>query len=807
MFGMVWEGLSSSVWFGRFWVLLRPVGAGWVVLALVASGMGWGSVATAQELGADDAGVHQPAVDALGADGVFEGTECGDGGFCPMDAVERWVMAVWLTRVLDDTEPGPVSSSRFADVGTSEWWAPYVERIAELGVTQGCATEPARFCPDEPVTRAQMASFLVRAFGLDTDIVSRGFADTVGSVHAATIDALAAAGVTAGCARDPLRYCPYGSTTRAQMATFLARASGRIRIPDTGRDTAAPFVTVKVGNGYACALRADGSSVCWGKSVPGEEVIHDEKFIAVDLNDHVGCGVRVGGTIVCWPDGEAFWWDKGGGYPWVRVEPPAGEFTDVAATWANHGTFACGIRTDRTVACWGARSGTTGGNIGKVEFPERPPGRYIDIAADKGRFCGVRADQGITCWGTHDNMEPWDVPEGRYSSVDVGDLSACGLRADQTIVCWGKADGFNSPVTTWTPTTGHYSTVSAGSSTWCGIRTDETVHCWFVRSGIVYSLPSETRGGWTDYEYPCGILTDGTLHCRPSRWGLHLTPGGGPFTDIAGHRDLACALRADRSSLCWGPLASGGFELDGYDSAAAVRLVGACLLRADQTVTCWRGNPDWGEADVEVPDGRFEKISGGWIHTCGLRVDGTAACWGSNDAGQLDTPQGRFVDVAAGGSVFPDPDGSGGRRSPSGFSCGVRTDNSIVCWGSPAGALDPPDGQYTQVTAGSLSIFGPANACALRVDKSITCWSGGLNWTQPVTVAGPFKTLDKKGRPCGLRTDNTLVCWYGYYESGNLEVETVAKNVVAFAGGPYGFYVDTDGNIRQIYTGARLFVP
>ncbi len=169
-----------------------------------------------------EGGVHSEAVDSLAAMGVFEGTECAPGEFCPTDAVERWVMAVWLVRILDGADPAAVGSSRFADVDASEWWAPYVERLADLGVTAGCATGPARFCPGETVTRAQMASFLVRAFGLPGGRSGR-FTDT-GGVHEPDIDALAAAGVTAGCATSPRRYCPDRDTSRAEMATFLTRA-------------------------------------------------------------------------------------------------------------------------------------------------------------------------------------------------------------------------------------------------------------------------------------------------------------------------------------------------------------------------------------------------------------------------------------------------------------------------------------------------------------------------------------------------------------------------------------------------------
>ena len=92
-------------------------------------------------------------------------------------------------------------------------------------MTAGCATGPLRFCPDRPVTRGQMATFLVRAFNLESGTAA-GFADTARTTHEASIEAIAAASITAGCKTDPLRYCPQEPVTRGQMATFLARALG-----------------------------------------------------------------------------------------------------------------------------------------------------------------------------------------------------------------------------------------------------------------------------------------------------------------------------------------------------------------------------------------------------------------------------------------------------------------------------------------------------------------------------------------------------------------------------------------------------
>ncbi|MXW96977.1 MAG: S-layer homology domain-containing protein [Acidimicrobiaceae bacterium] len=167
--------------------------------------------------------VHEPGVRDLFERGVLDGVGCEDGLLCPAGPVTRWEFAVMVVRVLDGGDPDAPDGHRFADVEAGLWWARYVERLAELGVTVGCRTGPLRYCPDDPLTRAQTASMLVRGFGIDPAAAPAGFTDTAGSVHAGDIDALYAAGVTNGCRSGPLLYCPRQPTTREQAATLLHR--------------------------------------------------------------------------------------------------------------------------------------------------------------------------------------------------------------------------------------------------------------------------------------------------------------------------------------------------------------------------------------------------------------------------------------------------------------------------------------------------------------------------------------------------------------------------------------------------------
>ncbi len=128
-------------------------------------------------------GTHQPAIEALSdhVAGIFDGTGC-EGGLCGDGPLQRWEMAVWLVRVLDREDPTAQTATRFVDVDNGSWWAPYTDRLASLGVTVGCARAPFRFCPDQLVTRGEMATFFVRAFNLDA-APAAGFADTGGDTH------------------------------------------------------------------------------------------------------------------------------------------------------------------------------------------------------------------------------------------------------------------------------------------------------------------------------------------------------------------------------------------------------------------------------------------------------------------------------------------------------------------------------------------------------------------------------------------------------------------------------------------------
>ena len=118
-----------------------------------------------------------------------------------------------------------LAQATFPDVPTSNPFFHYVQTIFELGITGGCAG--GNYCPSNPVTRAQMAVFLLKAKEGATYIPPQcngTFGDvtcTPGSGFSDWIEELADRGITGGCGNG--NYCPGATVTRKQMAPFLLK--------------------------------------------------------------------------------------------------------------------------------------------------------------------------------------------------------------------------------------------------------------------------------------------------------------------------------------------------------------------------------------------------------------------------------------------------------------------------------------------------------------------------------------------------------------------------------------------------------
>jgi Tol biopolymer transport system component/plastocyanin len=144
---------------------------------------------------------------------------CSAERYCPDDLVTRAQMASFLVRALGLSGTPP---DAFVDDETSSHEAD-INRLAAAGITSGCNAAQHLYCPNANVRRDEMASFLARALEL-TGTPQNAFVDDNGNTHELNINRIAAAGITNGCNVAAQLYCPTQFVTRGQMAAFLHRA-------------------------------------------------------------------------------------------------------------------------------------------------------------------------------------------------------------------------------------------------------------------------------------------------------------------------------------------------------------------------------------------------------------------------------------------------------------------------------------------------------------------------------------------------------------------------------------------------------
>jgi len=157
---------------------------------------------------------------------------CGGGMYCPDASVTRAQMAVFLLKAEHGSSyTPPPAVGMFADVPKGSFAADWIEQLSREGVTAGCGG--GNYCPGEPVTRAQMAVFLLKAghgpsYAPPACTAPGIFGDVAcpGGFAVNWIERLHAEGVSGGCSANPLLFCSDKPSTRGEMAAFLVMTFG-----------------------------------------------------------------------------------------------------------------------------------------------------------------------------------------------------------------------------------------------------------------------------------------------------------------------------------------------------------------------------------------------------------------------------------------------------------------------------------------------------------------------------------------------------------------------------------------------------
>jgi len=341
--------------------------------------------------------------------------------------------------------------------------------------------------------------------------------------------------------------------------------------------------------------------------------------------------------------------------------------------------------------------------------------------------------------------------------------------------------------------------VSAGGETSCAVLANGTLSCW---GGNQYGSAGVGATG-------NDVCTADGQHvaCR-----VKPVPVEG-LTDVAhvsAGRQFVCAIKRDNSVWCWGRNDTGVLghdpggagdgtcteNLDGGASApcnatpqqvpnlsaqeVTAGTVHACAVQMDGSVACWGSNESGllGNRDVvgatsiphrvtSLPPSMHVATSHSNRHTCAVTSqNGGVWCWGFDAAGELGHPA--VLDKDCGGhctftpipvstpidqgdaSISQPFDGVTEVRPAYTFTCALRADGTVWCWGSDDfGALgsDPPDGGVQrspiqiQALPGASSLDARfEHACALANTGQIWCW--GAN------ILGSLGTGSIDGEPC-----------------------------------------------------------
>jgi uncharacterized protein (TIGR03437 family) len=169
------------------------------------------------------------AVNLLSQEGITSG--CTPSTYCPTDDVLRSQMAVFIIRGIEGSSATFTYSATpyFADVPSGSFGFEYIQKMYELGITAGCGPAPGgglNYCPNDNVTRSQMAIFMIRArYGTNTQFdfpTTPYFTDVpVGAFGFDWIQRMKEDNITSGCTATT--YCPNNAVTRGDMAIFVMR--------------------------------------------------------------------------------------------------------------------------------------------------------------------------------------------------------------------------------------------------------------------------------------------------------------------------------------------------------------------------------------------------------------------------------------------------------------------------------------------------------------------------------------------------------------------------------------------------------
>lgn len=237
---------------------------------------------------------------------------------------------------------------------------------------------------------------------------------------------------------------------------------------------------VGLGVSHACGIASDRTLVCTGADALGQLEAPAGEFVRVAAGLDFSCALDATGAVTCWGSGGV-----------VPATPSDTDFVQIET-----GSFACGLKEDDTVRCWGGA--------------RAPEGWFADVSVSLDGFaCGIDDDTGgVLCWGA-DAGEVTNPPEQVLEALSVGTSHACGLNPRAR--CWG-ADGVGQASVPDAVRDTAFASISAGHDHTCAVEEAGPVRCWGGDAEGQATPPAgafrQVEAGWLA---TAGITAEGAL--------------------------------------------------------------------------------------------------------------------------------------------------------------------------------------------------------------------------------------------------------------------------------------------------------
>ena len=226
----------------------------------------------------------------------------------------------------------------------------------------------------------------------------------------------------------------------------LAAGGGAAELLPAGKVT-----QLALQRGAVCGIDGSGSPFCnSSNSIPVPLTVPlGAVFSMVSVGGYFACGIRAqAGSILCWGypgDNSCAWVDPMTG----QLDAPAGEFVSISS-----GLFSsCAIEKSGKVHCWGAGDASDDPNLTCRGFLQNfgqsipPEGMFRSISVGANHVCGVKTDGTVACWGAGttdegcqdagENCRQSRPPAGKFDQVSVGNYHSCAMTAERKVQCWG----------------------------------------------------------------------------------------------------------------------------------------------------------------------------------------------------------------------------------------------------------------------------------------------------------------------------------------------------------------------------------